>query len=71
MVDTLAGKQAEMKMQILGETLFEVKAKAPGHTLFETRQETLTQVKSVVFFDRLARKVSKWKIRQLVSHRQK
>ena len=42
MVDTLAGKQAEMKMQILGETLFEVKAKTPGHTLFETRQETLT-----------------------------
>ena len=36
MVDTLAGRQAEMKMQTLGETLVEEEANAPVHTLFET-----------------------------------
>ena len=71
MVDTLAGRQAEMKMQTLGETLFDVEANAPGHKLFETRQKTLTHVKSASFFERRARKVSKWTIRQLVSHCQR
>ena len=36
MVDTLAGRQAEMKMQTLSETLVEVQANAPVDTLFET-----------------------------------
>ena len=36
MVDTLAGRQAEMKMQTLGETLVEVQANAPVDILFET-----------------------------------
>ena len=35
MVDTLAGRQAEMKMQRLGETLVEVEANVPVDTLFE------------------------------------
>ena len=37
MVDTLAGRQAERKMQTLGETLVEVEANAPVDTLFEAR----------------------------------
>ena len=37
MVDTLADRKAEMKMQTLGETLVEVEANAPANTLFETR----------------------------------
>ena len=36
MVDTLAGRQVEMKMQTLGETLVEVEANVPVDTLFET-----------------------------------
>ena len=36
MVDTLAGRQAEIKMQTLGETLLEVEANVPVDTLFET-----------------------------------
>ena len=36
MVDTLAGRQAEMKMQTLGETLVELEANVPVNTLFET-----------------------------------
>ena len=36
LVDTLARRQAEMKMQTLGETLVEVEANAPVNTLFET-----------------------------------
>ena len=36
MVDTLAGRQAEMKMETLGDTLVEVEANAPVDTLFET-----------------------------------
>ena len=71
MVDTLAGRQAEMKMHTLGETLVEEKANAPVDTLFETCQETFTQVKSEALFDKLARKVSKWRIRQLAPHCQR
>ena len=36
LVDALAGRQAEMKMQTLGETLVEEEANAPVDTLFET-----------------------------------
>ena len=36
------------------------------YTLFETLQETLTQVKSKALFGKLAKKVSKLRIRQLV-----
>ena len=50
----MAGTLAEIKIHTLGQTLLEVKAKA----LVE-RLETLTQVKSVAVFDRLAKKVSK------------
>ena len=37
MVDTLAGRKAEMTMQTLGGTLVEVDSNAPADTLFETR----------------------------------
>ena len=36
MVDTLAGRQAEMEIQTLGETLVELEANVPVDTLFET-----------------------------------
>ena len=66
MVDTLAGRLGEMHIETLGETLVEVEVKVLMYTLFETRQETLTQVKSEVLFGKLAKKVSKLRIRQLV-----
>ena len=66
MVDTLAGRLGEMDIERLGETLVEVEVKVSMYTLFETRQETLTQVKSEVLFGKLAKKVSKLRIRQLV-----
>ena len=66
MVDTLAGRLGEMHIETLGETLVEVEVKVSMNTLFETRQETLTQVKSEVLFGKLAKKVSKLRIRQLV-----
>ena len=66
MVDTLAGTLEEMDIATLGETLVEVEVKVSMYTLFETRQETLTQVKSEVLFGKLAKKVSKLRIRQLV-----
>ena len=46
-------------MQTLGEILVDVEAKVLVDTLFETRQETLTQEKSEALFDRLAKRVSK------------
>ena len=55
-----------MDIETLGETLVEVEVKVSMYTLFETRQETLTQVKSEVLFGKLANKVSKLRIRQLV-----
>ena len=55
-----------MHIETLGETLVEVEVKVSMYTLFETRQETLTQVKSEVLFGKLAKKVSKLRIRQLV-----
>ena len=55
-----------MDIDTLGETLVEVEVKVSMYTLFETRQETLTQVKSEVLFGKLAKKVSKLRIRQLV-----
>ena len=71
LVDTLAGRLKEMEMQTLGETLVELEAKAPVVTIFQTCQETLTQIKSEELIDRLAKRVSKWRIRQLVTHCQK
>ena len=65
MVDTLACRLGEMDIETLGETLVEVEVKVSMYTLFETRQETLTQVKSEVLFGKLAKKVSKLRIRQL------
>ena len=65
MVDTLAGRLGEMDIETLGETLLEVEVKVSMYTLFETRQETLTQVKTEVLFGKLAKKVSKLRIRQL------
>ena len=66
MVNTLAGRLGEMDIEKLGETLVEVEVKVSMCTLFETRQETLTQVKSEVLFGKLAKKVSKLRIRQLI-----
>ena len=37
MVDRLASRKADMKMQTLCEKLVEVEANAPADTLFETR----------------------------------
>ena len=50
---------AEMEMQTLCETLVELEAKAPVDTIFQKRQETLTQIKPEALFDRLAKRVSK------------
>ena len=58
-------------MQTLGETLVELEAKAPVVTIFQTSQETLIQIKSEELIDRLAKRVSKCRIRQLVTHCQK
>ena len=58
-------------MQTLGETLVEVKANAVVDTQFKTPQETLTQVKSEAHFNRLAKRVSKWRITQLATHCQR
>ena len=66
MVETLAGRLGEMDIETLDETLVEVQVKVSMYTLFETRQETLTQVKSEVLFGKLAKKVSKLRIRQLI-----
>ena len=55
-----------MDIETLDETPVEVQVKVSMYTLFETRQETLTQVKSEVLFGKLAKKVSKLRIRQLV-----
>ena len=67
LVDTLA----EMEMQTLGERLVELEAKASVVTIFQTCQQILTQIKSEKLIDRLAKRVSKWRIRQLVTHYQK
>ena len=59
-------------MQTLGERLVELEAKPPVVTIFQTCQETLTQIKSEKLIDRLAKRVSKWqqprKSRHLVTH---
>ena len=67
----MAGTLPEMGMQTLGEMLVEEEAKVIVNTLFETRQETLTQVNSDALFDRLGKRVSKGRIRQLVTHCQR
>ena len=66
MGDTLAGRLEDMDIETLGETLVEVEVKVSMYTLFETCHETLTQVKSEVLFGKLAKKVSKLRIRQLI-----
>ena len=58
-------------MQTLGETLVKVKAMALVDTPFQTPEETLTQVKSESQFDRLAKRLSRWTIRQLATHCQR
>ena len=55
-----------MDIETVGETLVEEEVKVLMYTLFETRQETLTQVSSEVLFGKLAKKVSKLRIRQLI-----
>ena len=67
----MAGRLVEMEMQTLGETLVELQAKAPVVTILQTCQEALTQIKSEKLIDRLAERVSKWRIRQLVTHCEK
>ena len=71
LVDTLAGRLVEMEMQTLGETLIELQAKARIVTILQTCLEPLTQIKSEKLIDRLAKRVSKWSIRQLVTHCEK
>ena len=63
-----ADSLTEMEMQTLAETLVELEAKAQLVTIFQTCQETLTQIKSKELIDRLAKRVSKWRIRQLGTH---
>ena len=57
-----------MEMQTPGETLVKVEAMALEDTPFQTPQEKLTQVKSEDQFDRLAKRLSKWSIRQPATH---
>lgn len=68
MVDILGNRHAELEIQRRSETLVEVETKASMDTLFETRQETLTQVNMEELFDKLCRKESKCRIRLLLSH---
>jgi len=58
-------------MQTLGEKLVEVEAKTLVDTPFETPQETLTQVNSEAHFNRVAKRLSKSRIRKLAAHFQK
>ena len=58
-------------MQTLRETLVEAEAKALVETLFETRQETLTQVRFKMLIDRVPKRVSKGRSRQMVTHCQR
>ena len=60
-----------MEMQTLGETLVKVEATALVDTPLQTPQEKLTQVKSEAHFDRLAKRLSKWSIRQQATHWQR
>ena len=60
-----------MEMQTLGETLVKVEAIALVDTPLQTPQEKLTQVKSEAQFDRLAKRFSKWSIRQPATHCQR
>ena len=67
----MAGRLVEMEMQTLSETLIELQAKAPVVTILQTCLAALTQIKSEKLIDRLAKRVSKWSIRQLVTHCEK
>ena len=67
----MAGRLVEMEMQTLGETLVELEAKAPVVTILQTCQEPLSQIKSEKLIDRVAKRVSKCRIRQLVTHCEK
>ena len=60
-----------MEMQTPGETLVKVKAMVLVDTPFQTPQEKLTEVKSEAQFDTLAKRLSKWSIRQLATHCQR
>ena len=60
-----------MEMQTAGETLVKVDAMALVDTPFQTPQEKLTKVKSEAQFHRLAKRLSKWSIRQLATHCQR
>ena len=59
----MAGRLVEMEMQTTGETLVELEAKAPVVTILQTCQEALSQIKSEKLIDRVAKRVSKWRIR--------
>ena len=67
----MAGRLVEMEMQTLGETLVELEAKARVVTILQTCQEALSQIKSEKLIERLAERVLKWRIRQLVTHCEK
>ena len=60
-----------MEMQTLGETLVKVEAMVLVDTPLQTPQEKLTQVKSEAQFDRAAKRLSKWSIRQQATHCQR
>ena len=57
-----------MEMHKPGETLVKVEAMALVDTPSQTPQEKLTQVKSEAQFDRVAKRLSKWSIKQLATH---
>ena len=59
LVDTFAVRLAEMRMQILGETLLAADADLVVHTPVKTLKQTLTQVKYEALLDRLANRVCK------------
>ena len=54
-------------MQTVGKALVKVEAKALVDTSFEKH----TQVNSEAHFDRISKRLSKWKIRQLATHCQR
>ena len=66
----MAGTLAEIGMQTLRETLVEVQAKALVDTLFETRHEILTQVRSKTV-QTLIDRLPKTRSRKMVTHCQR
>lgn len=83
LVDSLADRLAEMDMQTSGETRAEVEAKAPRNiqrdriaekvdtTCGPVTEEEAEVLKSETLVDKLAERLSKWRIRQPATHWQR